>query len=42
MTALLDHAIASLRTLPPEVQDEAARMLLQWAGEEQPARRFRR
>ena len=37
MTDLLDRAVASVRALPPEAQDEAARLLLQWAGEEQPA-----
>ena len=37
MTKLLDHAVDSVRTLPPEVQDELARLLLQVAGEEQPA-----
>ena len=36
MTDLLDRAIARARTLPPDVQDEAARMLLLFAGEEEP------
>lgn len=36
MTKLLEHAVDSVRTLPPEVQDELARLLLQVAGEEQP------
>jgi hypothetical protein len=36
MTKLLEHAIDSVRTLPPEVQDELARLLLQVAGKEQP------
>jgi hypothetical protein len=36
MTKLLEHAIDSVRALPPEVQDELARLLLQVAGEEQP------
>ncbi|SDP46615.1 hypothetical protein SAMN05444050_6953 [Afipia sp. GAS231] len=36
MTKLLEQAVDSVRTLPPEVQDELARLLLQVAGEEQP------
>jgi hypothetical protein len=36
MTKLLEHAVDSVRTLSPEVQDELARLLLQVAGEEQP------
>jgi predicted transcriptional regulator len=36
MTDLLDHAIARTRTLPQDVQDEAARMLLLFAGEDGP------
>jgi hypothetical protein len=36
MTKLLEHAVDSIRTLPAEVQDELARLLLQVAGEEQP------
>jgi hypothetical protein len=36
MTELLEHAVDSVRALPPEVQDELARLLLQVAGEEQP------
>jgi hypothetical protein len=36
MTKLLEHAVDSVRALPPEVQDELARLLLQVAGEEQP------
>jgi hypothetical protein len=36
MTKLLERAVDSVRTLPPEVQDELARLLLQVAGEEQP------
>jgi hypothetical protein len=35
MTKLLEHAVDSVRALPPEVQDELARLLLQVAGEEQ-------
>ena len=34
MTALLDRAIAAARQLPPEAQDEIARELLIFAGEE--------
>lgn len=33
MTDLLDRAIARTRSLPPEMQDEVARMLLLYAGE---------
>ena len=40
MTKLLEHAVDSVRTLPPEVQDELARVLLQVAGEEQPVIRL--
>jgi hypothetical protein len=36
MTKLLEHAVETLRGLPPETQDELARMLLQLAGEELP------
>ena len=36
MTKLLEHAVETVRGLPPEMQDELARMLLQFAGEEQP------
>ena len=36
MTELLERAVAKLRTLPSEQQDDAARMLLQWTGEDQP------
>ena len=32
MTKLLEHAVESVRALPPEVQDELARLLLQVAG----------
>ena len=34
MTQLLDHAIAVARQLPPEAQDEIARELLIFAGED--------
>ena len=40
MTKLLEHAVDSIRALPPEVQDELARFLLQVAGEEQPVIRL--
>ncbi len=36
MTKLLDRAIEAARAMPPEMQDEVARMLLQFAGEDQP------
>lgn len=36
MTKLLEHAVKTVRHLPPEVQDELARMLLQFAGEDLP------
>jgi hypothetical protein len=36
MTKLLEHAVDTVRALPPELQDELARLLLQVAGEEQP------
>ena len=36
MTKLLELAVESVRALPPEVQNELARLLLQVAGEEQP------
>lgn len=36
MTKLLDRAIEAARALPPEMQDELARMLLRFAGEDQP------
>lgn len=40
MTKLLERAADSVRALPPEVQDELARLLLQVAGEEQPVIRL--
>jgi predicted RNA-binding Zn ribbon-like protein len=40
MTKLLERAVDSVRALPPEVQDELARLLLQVAGEEQPVIRL--
>ena len=36
MTKLLEHAVETVRGLPPEVQDELARILLQLAGKDQP------
>ena len=35
MTRLLDHAVKAVRNLPPAMQDDLARILLQFAGEEQ-------
>jgi hypothetical protein len=36
MTKLLEHAVETARGLPPEMQDALARILLQFAGEDQP------
>ena len=36
MTKLLERAVETMRAMPPEIQDEFARMLLQFAGEDQP------
>jgi hypothetical protein len=36
MTKLLEQAVETVRGLPPEIQDELARILLQFAGEDQP------
>jgi hypothetical protein len=36
MTKLLELAVDSVRALPPGVQDQLARLLLQVDGEEQP------
>jgi hypothetical protein len=36
MTELLRHAVETVGALPPAMQDEFARLLLQLAGEEQP------
>lgn len=33
MSDLLDRAVAQVRALPPDAQDEAARLLLDWAGD---------
>jgi hypothetical protein len=37
MTRLLEHAVETLRALPPETQDSLARTLLQFVGEAPPA-----
>lgn len=34
MTKLLDHAVAAARTLPADMQDEIARMMLAVAGQD--------
>jgi hypothetical protein len=36
MTALLDQAVEAARVLPPELQDDIARLVLQLAGNEEP------
>jgi hypothetical protein len=36
MTKLLEQAVAAVRGLPAEMQDDLARMLLRLAGEDQP------
>jgi predicted transcriptional regulator len=36
MTKLLEQAVEVVRDLPPEVQDDLARTLLQLAGRDQP------
>jgi hypothetical protein len=36
VTKLPEHAIDAARTLPPAMQDDVARLLLQFLGEEQP------
>ena len=36
MTQLLEHAVETVRGLPPETQDDLARVLLQLVGEDQP------
>ncbi|KQT61396.1 hypothetical protein ASG52_00445 [Methylobacterium sp. Leaf456] len=40
MTELLEKAVATARGLPPELQDEAARMLLAFFGEPHPVYQF--
>ena len=37
MTDLLEKAVAAARALPPDAQDAVARIVLTFAGEEQPA-----
>jgi len=37
MTKLLDKALEAVRLLPPEEQDEIARVIIQLSGSEQPA-----
>ena len=36
MTKLIEHAVDTVRTLRPAMQDDVARLLLQFLGEEQP------
>jgi hypothetical protein len=36
MTKLLEQAVEAVRGLPPEVQDDLARILLQLVGKDQP------
>jgi hypothetical protein len=36
MTKLLERAVETVRGLPPEMQDDLARLLLQLTGDEQP------
>lgn len=36
MTKLLEHAVDAARALSPAMQDDVARLLLQFLGEEQP------
>jgi hypothetical protein len=36
MTKLFEHAVDAARALPPAMQDDVARLLLQFLGEEQP------
>jgi len=36
MTKLLEEAVEIARSLPPTMQDDAARLLLQFLGEDQP------
>ena len=36
MTKLLEEAVEIARALPPTMQDDAARLLLQFLGEDQP------
>ncbi len=34
MTKLLDHALEKVQALPPEMQDQAARLMLAYAADE--------
>jgi hypothetical protein len=36
MTELLEKAVQTARALPPEMQDDLARLILAYVGEEQP------
>ena len=36
MTELLEHAVETVRTLPPEAQDAVARFLLQFVRDDEP------
>jgi hypothetical protein len=36
MSKLLEQAVEKVRALPPEMQDHAARILLAYAGDEEP------
>jgi hypothetical protein len=36
MTELFEKAVQTARALPPEMQDDLARLILTYAGEEQP------
>ena len=38
MTDLLDRAVKTVRTLAPEVQDETARLMLAYSGDEEQSR----
>jgi hypothetical protein len=40
MTELLEHAVETVRTLPPETQDAVARFLLQFVRDDEPAIRL--
>jgi hypothetical protein len=37
MNEWLERAVETVRALPPEAQDEVARLLMQFAGDDQPA-----
>jgi hypothetical protein len=37
MSKLLDRALDAVRTLPPDAQDDIARIVLQLAGSDEPA-----